>query len=211
MGKFYYIYYLHKGDDIPFYVGKTNNPITRISKHKKTYGTNIVLEIIEKTTTEDWRYLEELYIQLFRSWGFKLTNGFKGGGGASYWTEEQKLNPERIKKLSKPKPEGFGVKIKNNRNHKKAGIKAGKINTLKGHYDKGSKRNEKISNALKGRKVTWTGDSIYQYDLEGNFIKEWPSIRQAGLELANTNGEPIRKCCKKQQKTAYGFIWEYKI
>jgi hypothetical protein len=70
-------------------------------------------------------------------------------------------------------------------------------------------KNQKISQKLKGRFVDWTGDNINQYDLEGNFIKEWPSIRQAGLEIKGTNGETIRKCLKGLQKTAYGFIWKY--
>ena len=68
----------------------------------------------------------------------------------------------------------------------------------------------KISQKLKGRKVDWTGDNIIQLDLNNNIIKEWPSIRQAGLELANTSGETIRKCLIGRQKTAYGYKWKYK-
>lgn len=206
-----YIYYLHLGDNIPVYVGKSNKPHLRKNKHKYRFGKNVEVEILEETTTEEWRELEEFYIQLFRSWGFKLSNGFKGGGGASYWTEEQKNNPIRRAKLSKPKPKDFGKKVSENRNNKKAGIKAGKTNKLRGHYDKGSERNDKISKKLKGRKVDWTGHSIFQYDLEDNFIKEWPSIRQAGFELRNNQGESIRKCLKGLQKTAYGFKWKYKF
>lgn len=51
---------------------------------------------------------------------------------------------------------------------------------------------------------------IIQLDLNSNFIKEWPSIRQAGIKLANTSGETIRKCCKNMQKSAYGYKWQYK-
>jgi hypothetical protein len=69
---------------------------------------------------------------------------------------------------------------------------------------------KKISQKLKGRKVDWTGDNIIQLDLNNNIIKEWPSIRQAGLELTNTSGETIRKCLIGLQKTAYGYKWEYK-
>lgn len=210
MDKIYYIYYLHHGDNIPFYVGKTNNLITRRNKHKIKFGPDIFIESLEETNTEDWRKLEEFYIQIFRYWGFELKNGFKGGGGSSYWTEEQKNNKNRIEKLSIPKPKGFGEKIKNNRDHKSAGKKAGISNKNNGHYFKNSDRNLKISNKLKGRIVDWTGDYIYQLDLEGNFIKEWPSIRQAGLELKGTNGETIRKCLKGLQITAYGYKWKYK-
>lgn len=73
-------------------------------------------------------------------------------------------------------------------------------------------RRERISNSNKGKTAGGysRGKYIIQYDLEGNFIKEWPSIRQAGQKLANTNGETIRKCLKGLQKTAYDFKWKYK-
>jgi hypothetical protein len=51
---------------------------------------------------------------------------------------------------------------------------------------------------------------IIQSDLNGDFIQEWSSIRQAGFKLRGNQGEPIRKCLKGLQKTAYGFIWKYK-
>lgn len=210
MDKIYYIYYLHYGDNIPFYIGKTNNLNSRKNSHKIKYGKNIFIESLEETTTENWRILEEFYIQLFRSWNFILTNGFKGGGGASYWTDEQKNNPIRKQKLSKPRSQETINKIKNNRDHKNAGLLSSISNRKRGHYDMNSVRNQKISEKLKGRVVDWTGNLILQYDLERNFIKEWPSIRQAGLSISNTQGEPIRKCLKGIQQTAYGFIWEYK-
>ena len=47
---------------------------------------------------------------------------------------------------------------------------------------------------------------VLQYDLNGNFIKEWPSATDVGKE-ANDN---ICKCLKGKQKSAYGYIWKYK-
>lgn len=72
-------------------------------------------------------------------------------------------------------------------------------------------KNNKISQKLKGRKVDWTGYPILQFDLQGNFIQEWSSIRQAGFNLVGNQGEPIRKCLKGLQKTAYGYKWKYLI
>jgi hypothetical protein len=204
----HYIYYLHYGDDIPVYIGKTNNPVNRKNVHKHKLKQNIELVVIDQSNNEDWRWMEEFYIQIFRSWGFYLSNGFKGGGGACYWTEEQKQNPVRRSKLSKPKPLGFGDKIKQNRNHKDAGMKSSISNQK--HYIKGSERNNKISQKLKGRKVDWTGNPILQFDTQENFIQEWPSIRQAGFSLVGNPGEPIRKCLKGLQSIAYGFIWKYR-
>jgi group I intron endonuclease len=53
---------------------------------------------------------------------------------------------------------------------------------------------------------------VFQYGLEGNFIKEWKSITEAYLFLRKSiNSSGITCCLKGRQKTAYGFIWkEYK-
>lgn len=50
--------------------------------------------------------------------------------------------------------------------------------------------------------------SIIQYDLEGNIIKEWNSITEAGYNL-NIKVNGIRKCCKGERNTSHGFKWQY--
>lgn len=49
---------------------------------------------------------------------------------------------------------------------------------------------------------------IYQYTLDGQFIKEWPSLQEVNRELkfhhANTGA-----CARGKLKTAYGFVWKY--
>ena len=47
---------------------------------------------------------------------------------------------------------------------------------------------------------------ILQYDLDGNFIREWECAYDVGKEV-NTG---IINCLKGRTKTAYGFIWKYK-
>jgi hypothetical protein len=69
---------------------------------------------------------------------------------------------------------------------------------------------QNISKALKGLKITWDrgrNQIIEQYDTQGNFIKEWPSIEEAKRQI----GGDIQACCKGKQKTAGGFIWKIKI
>ena len=52
---------------------------------------------------------------------------------------------------------------------------------------------------------------VLQYDLEGNFIKEWPSATEAARQLGFLKAS-ISSCCKKipYYKTAYGYIWKFK-
>lgn len=62
-------------------------------------------------------------------------------------------------------------------------------------------RNSKIN----GKNAT----PIVQYDLEGNFIKEWPSINEVERILKYSSGN-ISKCCRNKIKTTNGYIWKYK-
>ena len=49
---------------------------------------------------------------------------------------------------------------------------------------------------------------IKQYDLNGNFIKEWNSSIEAEKDL-NINSRSIRAVCSGKRNTAGGFIWKY--
>lgn len=49
---------------------------------------------------------------------------------------------------------------------------------------------------------------VNQYDLNGNFIKNWHSIRTIEKELKIANSS-ITACCKGKLKTAGGFTWRY--
>ena len=56
-------------------------------------------------------------------------------------------------------------------------------------------------NVRKGR-----NKPILQYDLDGNFIREWECANDVGRE-AQAN---ICYCLKGKTKSAYGYIWKYK-
>lgn len=61
---------------------------------------------------------------------------------------------------------------------------------------------EKISVAL--------SKAILQYDLKGNFIKEWRNgyMAQKVLNISYSN---INECCNNKRKTAGGYIWRFKM
>lgn len=50
---------------------------------------------------------------------------------------------------------------------------------------------------------------VHQYDLNGNFIKEWEGITDASQKLKISTGN-IVCCCKGRRKTAGGYKWKYK-
>lgn len=83
------------------YIGKANNLITRKRTHiresikskpgsskksdwiRKVYNSGFEIDIIEIDIVDksEWQFWEIFYIDLFKSWGFLLTNMTKGGDG----------------------------------------------------------------------------------------------------------------------------------
>lgn len=92
-----YIYSLsHPISDEIRYIGKSDNPYKRFIAHlnkscgiKKTEWINSLklngllpkLQIVDEVPNEEWKFWEQYYICLFRSWGFDLTNISIGGEG----------------------------------------------------------------------------------------------------------------------------------
>lgn len=50
---------------------------------------------------------------------------------------------------------------------------------------------------------------VLQFDLKGNFIKEWQSTMEVERATGFYNNN-ISKCCRGGYKQAYGYIWKYK-
>jgi hypothetical protein len=67
--------------------------------------------------------------------------------------------------------------------------------------------NERHSFNILGKKPVGE-KSINQYDLQGNFIKNWKSQFEASRSL-NINNRGISSCCTGKCKTSFGFIWRY--
>lgn len=52
--------------------------------------------------------------------------------------------------------------------------------------------------------------AVLQFDIEGNFIKEWKGASDAEAFYNRREMNNITKCCNGRTKTAYGFKWRYK-
>lgn len=48
---------------------------------------------------------------------------------------------------------------------------------------------------------------IFQYDLKGNFVRAWSSIKDIEAKTGY-NRKHIDNCCKNLRKSSYGFKWE---
>ena len=68
-------------------------------------------------------------------------------------------------------------------------------------------RNERM--AEKQRNAPFKSKSVFQFSLNGKFIKEWPSVSEVHRQLGYTISF-ISRCCLGKCKQAYGYIWRYK-
>jgi len=68
------------------------------------------------------------------------------------------------------------------------------------------KRKGKVDYTLYSERMS---KAIEQYDLEGNFIKQWKSATEAKNELGYKSSCTISACLTGKQKKAQGYIWKY--
>ena len=195
--KIIYIYSLENKNGI-FYIGKTKNISRRRSMHRKNYGYDTELFIIDEVEDNEWKFWECYWIEQFKQWGFKLTNLNNGGGGPTQWTEEQKflINPNRIAKIKNHKTRGLSIsQTLLNNDHSKYYNDIIRLKISKSKNDK----------------------NIIQMDLDGNYIKEWESIglvssylkETFNLTSKNINTQ-VRDTCLNKQKTCHGYKFKYK-
>lgn len=67
---------------------------------------------------------------------------------------------------------------------------------------------QKISDKNKGRDASYNYKKVYQYSLEGIFIKEWDSVTEAS-NITNILICDISSCCLKNKHAAGKFQWRY--
>jgi len=58
------------------------------------------------------------------------------------------------------------------------------------------------------KKITKLSNSIIQLDLQGNYIKEWNSVKEIN-DCLNIHKSNIYRCCNFKRKQAKGYIWMY--
>lgn len=50
--------------------------------------------------------------------------------------------------------------------------------------------------------------AVLQYDLDGNLVEEYSSIKEA-CDVTGANNGSVCSACKGRRKTANGFVWKY--
>lgn len=198
------------GDSNKVYIGKTKN--SREYPHKKTYGNQIIYTYIDEVNSlnrKDWGPIESYWLEQFRQWGFELMNKNKYGGSGPEFLSQESRDKKSKSMIGKTHSIETCLKIsKSKTNHPcysnpEIGLKISKSKI-------GKPLN--ITRTLKHKQILKNihSVSITQYDLQGNFIKDWNSIQEAALYYNIQKGH-ICNNLKGRSKTSNGFIWKYKI
>jgi hypothetical protein len=236
----YYVYiHFDLINNQPFYVGKGKNKrayiFSRRNKLWKKYFDEIegnieVIILFNNLNEEQALYKEKETEDILKVLGFKLTNicltGVKGSTGhkkSKEWKRNysnfiSKLNKNRIlteehkNNISKALINSERPWVRDSRLGKKQSKETcdKKSNKLKGRIQSLEEK-EKRAEVKRGVPHYKIRKKVIQYDLKGNFIKEWDSMREA--EDFYNNGKKnssISSCCRNVIKTAYNFIWKYK-
>ena len=142
-----------------------------------------------------------------------------------YYSERMKLNnPNRSndilvkEKISNTLKEHFstpenhwayGKKMTDGHNEKLRQAKLNNPNNVGNRKPRTDEQKEKIRKSILGRKIE--RHKILQYDLDGNLIKEWKSLREIENHDSTLKRNQISKCCKGEKYFYAGFIWKFNI
>lgn len=202
-------------------------------------GERPIISIIDVVPISEWQYWEKYWIEQFKQWGFNLTNQTEGGdGGQGYKHTDLAKNKMRKSKLGKPLSEEHKIKIsksvkedwQNNPREVEKDIiiskdelyqkyivdnlSMPKLSKLFGCSETTIFRNLKDHNISKDSDV-WREQLatkqkvVLQYDLSGNFIREFDSVISISNEYGYNSGN-IASCCRGVSLSANGYIWRYK-
>ena len=86
---------------------------------------------------------------------------------------------------------------------------AKKLNCDRHSVQKILKENKIESFSSKQVNLIKYGQTINQFDLNGQYIQSFPSIKAAAAFLNKKGVSHISDVCKGKRKTAYGYIWKY--
>ena len=184
---------------------------TKFFRAIKKYGwDNFEHEIIEKDipTLEEANEKERYYIEFYDSFkkGYNSTHGGDGATGYKHTKEEK----EKISKNNARYWKGKHLKQEaiEKRRKKITGLKQSQETINKRiAKTKGQKRTEEFKQYCRELMIE-RYRNILQYDLQGNFIKEFLCAKDASKETG-AHASAILKVCKGKGKTAGGYIWKY--
>lgn len=181
------------------YIGKAKNMTARYNTHIKRAKNNItkthssnwirsvlsnnllpILILIEEVDMLNWKDKEIYWIAYYRKF-YDLTNILDGGNGGATYGRLGKSNTLQHKLKCSLARKGVSIK-QNDKN--------------------GNRQKALIAFREKNKK------SILQYDMAGNFIKEWKGIKDYEKHINIKQSNILRAI--KLQKSCLNYLWRFK-
>jgi hypothetical protein len=106
------IYLLRRHDWQPIYVGKTNDVPRRLREHKRKLGFAPRHDVLEVCDDDGWPEAEARWTRHYQDLGFDLLNRMVGDAQGVQTHSESTRTLLSTKGKGKPKPPGFGDKIR---------------------------------------------------------------------------------------------------
>lgn len=205
-----------------------NNSFKKHGWDKHTFA--IIHELPNDVTQDVLNKYECLYMEIYKSCGFKLLNVKEGGSNGRNSDESIKKANDKWKIWYQNNPDAGRKWIDKSVEARKGGTLSddhkSKIRLkLKGRiFTEEHKLNH--SNGMKGTTKTLTDAflaaqrkkgakyggankrSVNQFSIEGEFIKSWASIMQVEKETGITKSS-ITRCLRRGGKSAGGYLWKY--
>lgn len=234
-----YIYALSDINGNIRYIGKTSYLKQRLYSHIKECRTKRInhkinwiksllkkgekplISILDEVDSNHWQFWECFWIEQFKQWGFNLTNQTKGGDGLhGYKHSNVSIDKMKQKFIDNPNYNKSSDKkyiISKEELYQKYIIDNLSIPKLSKLFSCGEStifRNLKDNNISKDIDV-WRDQLatnqkvVLQYDLSGNFIREFDSVISISDEYGYNSGN-ISSCCRGVAVSANGYIWRYK-
>lgn len=210
------------------YIGKTvSKGNARLYEHRRTCfhqdtykdrwlrkeinaGYSIEMIVLDIVPEKDWEYWEKYYIALYRDEGYKLTNTDPGG------KKTKSNSPNQIKTVVLSLTGKYlgiyntiadAAREYNIPENRAAMVVSGKYKSSKGKvFIKASEYDSTKNYSIDANKRK--GKAVYQYDLEGNFIKEWVKIKDAS-DYYKVSKSVISNVIAGVQKSSAGFQWSF--
>lgn len=200
---------------------------SKVYEHSIKYNVEIPKpkQLTDYIDKDEASKLEGEYLKMYRNNGWKIINIAKTGGlgGKKHRYSKEEITKEYCKKVAEKyeTPTKFRksnqtlYKIMENNGWKEFVYSIFDLDKIKKEgykkaaiANKGKKKNISYEKIIKACK---TNKSVLQYDLNGKFIKEYPSQCNAANELGHPNSHSdIGKCCVGKLKTCLGYVWKYK-
>ena len=212
------------------YIGQSSNieyrfkqyKLLSVKNHRKIYKSlieygyiNHIFEIIETFDILDNKILterEQYYMDLYRSIGYALLNIREAGSNGLHSFETKikigKSNSLKLKgrKCSSEHTNNIKKSLLNNK--RRLGTKVSSFTKKKMSVSHTGKKKSHVHcyNISEAKKKI-----IQQYTLDMILLNEFMCANDAVRLLNFKSANTIRRCANGERKTAYGFIWKYKI